>query len=133
MLLRRLITAITLSILLAPCLRSQDKVEVFPLSEVKAGLQGVGRSVFQGDTVEEFQVEILGVMKNAIAPKRDVILARLSSNSLARTGVVVGLWQFQLAELILIPGLVVLASAVGYLPAMSAYRTDVAKSLITTP
>jgi putative ABC transport system permease protein len=49
------------------------------------------------------------------------------------TGVVIGLFQFQLGELILIPGLVVLASAVGYLPAMSAYRTDVAKSLITTP
>ena len=49
------------------------------------------------------------------------------------TGVVIGLFQFQLPELILIPGLVVLASAVGYLPAMSAYRTDVAKSLITTP
>lgn len=49
------------------------------------------------------------------------------------TGVVVGIWQFDWRELILIPGLVVLASAVGYLPAMSAYRTDVAKSLITTP
>ena len=49
------------------------------------------------------------------------------------TGVVIGIWQFQLGELILIPGLVVLASAVGYLPAMAAYRTDVAKSLITTP
>ncbi len=49
------------------------------------------------------------------------------------TGVVIGLFQFQPAELVLIPGLVALASAVGYLPAMSAYRTDVAKSLITTP
>jgi putative ABC transport system permease protein len=49
------------------------------------------------------------------------------------TGVVIGLFQFQLPELILIPGLVLLASAVGYLPAMAAYRTDVAKSLITTP
>lgn len=49
------------------------------------------------------------------------------------TGVVIGIWQFQLGELILIPGLVVLASAVGLLPAISAYRTDVAKSLITTP
>jgi len=35
--------------------------------------------------------------------------------------------------LILIPGLVVLASAVGYLPALAAYRTDVAKSLISAP
>ncbi|MEN6459637.1 MAG: ABC transporter permease [Thermoguttaceae bacterium] len=49
------------------------------------------------------------------------------------TGVVVGLLQFQWMELVLIPGLIVLASAVGYLPAVAAYRTDVAKSLITTP
>ncbi len=49
------------------------------------------------------------------------------------TGVVVGLLQFQSIELILVPGLVVLASAVGYLPALSAYRTDVARSLIITP
>ncbi|MEN6449755.1 MAG: ABC transporter permease [Thermoguttaceae bacterium] len=49
------------------------------------------------------------------------------------TGVVVGLLQFQWMELILIPGLIVLASAVGYLPAVAAYRTDVAKSLVTTP
>ena len=39
----------------------------------------------------------------------------------------VGLLQFQPMELILIPGLIVLASAVGYLPAMAAYRTDVAQ------
>ncbi len=49
------------------------------------------------------------------------------------TGVVIGLFQFQWSEFWLILGLVFLASAVGYLPAMSAYRTDVAKSLITTP
>ena len=38
-------------------------------------------------------------------------------------------WDFQLAELILIPGLAGLASIVGYLPAVVAYRTDVAQSL----
>jgi putative ABC transport system permease protein len=32
-------------------------------------------------------------------------------------------------ELLLIPGLIVLAVAVGFLPALSAYRTDVARSL----
>ncbi|MBU4270455.1 MAG: FtsX-like permease family protein [Planctomycetes bacterium] len=49
------------------------------------------------------------------------------------TGVVVGLLQFQTIELILVPGLILLAAAVGYLPALAAYRTDVSKSLITTP
>jgi len=46
-----------------------------------------------------------------------------------QTGVLVGAMQFQLVELILIPGLIILATLVGYLPAVAAYRTDVAKSL----
>lgn len=50
-----------------------------------------------------------------------------------RTGVVVSALHFQTNELILIPGLVALASAVGYLPAVIAYRTDVAQSLIASP
>lgn len=50
-----------------------------------------------------------------------------------RTGVVVSALHFQTNELILIPGLIALASAVGYLPAVIAYRTDVAQSLIASP
>ena len=50
-----------------------------------------------------------------------------------QTGVSVPWLQFNLLELILIPGLVILASLVGYLPALAAYRTDVAKSLRATP
>jgi len=50
-----------------------------------------------------------------------------------QTGVAMGMFQFRPNELILIPGLVALATLVGYLPAMAAYRTDVAKSLTTTP
>jgi len=43
--------------------------------------------------------------------------------------VVVNPWHFQISELVLIPGLILLASLVGYLPAVVAYRTDVAQSL----
>jgi putative ABC transport system permease protein len=46
-----------------------------------------------------------------------------------RTGVTLSWFQFDWQELILIPGLLVLASLVGFLPALAAYRTDVAKSL----
>lgn len=49
------------------------------------------------------------------------------------TGVRLGFVQFVPYELILIPGLVVLAALAGYLPAMSAYRTDVAKALSASP
>ena len=47
----------------------------------------------------------------------------------SQTGVGLGLFQFDSKELMLIPALVVLASLVGFLPAVSAYRTDVAKAL----
>lgn len=51
----------------------------------------------------------------------------------AQTGVSIGFLQFSPVELVLIPGLVVLASLAGFLPALSAYRTDVAKALNATP
>jgi putative ABC transport system permease protein len=50
------------------------------------------------------------------------------------TSVQVGFLQFAPEyELILIPALIVLASLVGYLPALSAYRTDVARALTAAP
>lgn len=50
------------------------------------------------------------------------------------TGVAVNFLQFvPTAELILIPGLIVLASLAGYMPAVSAYRTDVGRALTATP
>ena len=45
------------------------------------------------------------------------------------TGIVIRAWNFQLTEIILIPGLILLASIVGFLPAAVAYRQDVATSL----
>ncbi|MBV8572502.1 MAG: hypothetical protein JO319_17930, partial [Acidobacteriaceae bacterium] len=62
----------------------------FPLEDVHPGLRGVGRTVFQGNRVEEFQVEILGVLQN-LTPKQTVILARLSGGPLSQTGVVQGM------------------------------------------
>ncbi len=50
-----------------------------------------------------------------------------------QTGVIVTALSFQWAELVLVPGLIALATVVGYLPALSAYRTDVAKALTATP
>jgi putative ABC transport system permease protein len=50
------------------------------------------------------------------------------------TGVAVNFLQFvPTSELILIPGLIVLASLAGYMPALSAYRTDVGRALTATP
>ncbi|MGE0534644.1 MAG: ABC transporter permease [Pirellulales bacterium] len=51
----------------------------------------------------------------------------------ARTGVSVGFLQFEGIELVLIPGLTILAALVGFLPSLAAYRTDVAKALTARP
>ncbi len=61
------------------------------------------------------------------------LIAVLSPVIVEQTGVAVGLLHFRPIELILIPGLIALASLVGYLPAVAAYRTDVARSLTATP
>jgi hypothetical protein len=62
-----------------------------PLDQVRPGMVGVGRTVFSGTTLEDFRVEILGVMRNVIGPKRNLILARLEGGPLAKTGVIAGM------------------------------------------
>ncbi|MBE0711648.1 MAG: hypothetical protein IH583_04630, partial [Candidatus Aminicenantes bacterium] len=61
-----------------------------PLSQVKPGMKGRGKSVFQGAAIEEFDVEILGILAN-IQPKRNVILARLRGRGLETTGIIAGM------------------------------------------
>ncbi len=62
-----------------------------PVSEVRPGMVGIGRTVFAGTRVEEFRVNILGVIENVIGPQRHLILARLEGGPLAETGVIAGM------------------------------------------
>ena len=63
----------------------------FPVDELRPGMVGIGRTVFEGDRLEEFKVHILGVLRNQIGPRRDLILARLEGGPLAKTGVIAGM------------------------------------------
>lgn len=65
--------------------------KIFPLAEVRRGLQGVAYTVFEGVTPEPMQVEILGVLNDAIGPGQDMILARLEGEKPEYTGVVAGM------------------------------------------
>ena len=62
-----------------------------PIGEIKPGMVGVGRTVFQGTELAEFKVHILGVLRNVQGPKRDLILARLEGGPLEETGVAQGM------------------------------------------
>ncbi|MGA2184889.1 MAG: SpoIVB peptidase S55 domain-containing protein [Bryobacteraceae bacterium] len=66
------------------------QMPVFPLRDVRAGQHGVGRTVLTGNKIEEFQVEILGVLED-MGPKQSIILARLSGAGLENAGVMQGM------------------------------------------
>ncbi len=68
----------------------EASITVLPLDQVKAGMKGKGRTVFAESKVEEFNVEILGVLRN-VEPKKSIIIAKLSSNFLDKTGVIQGM------------------------------------------
>jgi hypothetical protein len=53
-------------------------------------MKGHGRTVMKGTRVENFQVEILGVLRNT-SPGRDLVLARLSGLGLDKSGVIAGM------------------------------------------
>ena len=63
----------------------------YPLDQVKPGTVATGYTVWQGDNIEEFKVHIIGVLRNVIGPKRDLILAKLEGGPLAQTGVIAGM------------------------------------------
>lgn len=61
-----------------------------PASEIKRGMTGYGLSVFQGTKIERFEVEVLGVLRNAM-PKQDIVICRMSGAGLEKTGVIGGM------------------------------------------
>jgi hypothetical protein len=50
-----------------------------------------GQTVFEGERLDEFKAHILGVLRNVIGPRRNLILARLEGGPLAKTGVIAGM------------------------------------------
>jgi putative ABC transport system permease protein len=114
---------------------------------------GIGMMVSMYNTMNERRQEI--AIMRALGAKRRTVMSIIMLESILLSfvgglaGVIIGhvligvlspwiaesvrvpvsIFQFQSVELWLIPGLTILASIVGYLPAVVAYRTDVAQSL----
>lgn len=74
-------------VVLAGSLQAQ---QFYPLAEIRPGQQGIGRTVFEGTEIEEFGVEVLGVLEN-VGPKQSLIIARLKGEKIERTGVLSGM------------------------------------------
>ncbi len=84
-----LAAAVAFCVPVLPSLRASTSL--MTIDEVKTGMRGKGVTVFAGATRSEFDVEILGVLANVVGPRRSLILARLSGQRLAETGVMQGM------------------------------------------
>jgi hypothetical protein len=72
-------------------LRAQQQPEILPLSEVRPGMQGYAYTIFAGDQIEKFDLEVIGVLDNFLGPKQSIILAQLKGPKVEHTGVVAGM------------------------------------------
>src|SRR6476469_846221 len=80
---------LSVAVLGLPALRADTPQ--MPISEIRPGMVGIGRTVFTGTQVQEFKAHILGVIENVIGTQRNLILARLEGGPLAETGVIAGM------------------------------------------
>lgn len=90
---RKCFPAVFLAFLLAAAwpAQSADKVATLPVADVQPGMKGVAYTIFEGDKVDKIDLEVIGVLHNAIGPKLDVILVRLLGDKVEQTGVVAGM------------------------------------------
>jgi SpoIVB peptidase S55 len=85
-----LLVAVTALAVSAPAVAAPDKCpEILPTAEVEIGMVGTGWTVDRGTTVKPFDVTVLGVLPDAIAPGRDMIIVEGSSPAIDAAG---GIW-----------------------------------------
>src|SRR2546429_2922613 len=65
--------------------------ELLPLSQVHPGMQGYAYTIFEGDQIEKFDLEVIGVLENFLGPKQAIILVQLKGPKVEHTGVVAGM------------------------------------------
>ncbi len=70
---------------------AQQSNEILPLSQVLPGMQGYAYTIFAGDNIEKFDLEVIGVLPNFLGPQQSIILVQLKGPKVEHTGVVAGM------------------------------------------
>jgi hypothetical protein len=83
-------TLALLLLVLLGALRPAVAVDTLRPEQLSPGMKGYGLSVFKGTKPERFDVEIIGVLRNAL-PKQDMILIRMSGADLEKHKVIAGM------------------------------------------
>lgn len=60
------------------CVLPAGAVEFLPVSEVHEGMRGIAKTVVHGYTIDTFDVDVLGIMKNRGATGGDLVLVKVS-------------------------------------------------------
>src|SRR6202140_4689662 len=87
---KRILLAALFASLVAPALFAGDP-EIFPLTQIQPGMKGEAYTIFAGDQIEKFDLVVIGVMPNFLAPKESIILVQLLGPKVEHTGVVAGM------------------------------------------
>ena len=86
-------------LLLAGTLSAQSKTPLPPgfdpakhmlVSEVEPGMKGYGLSVFSGEKIDRFEVEVISILRH-FNPRQDVVLIRVAGCNLEHTGAIAGM------------------------------------------
>src|ERR1700716_2421618 len=75
---------------LPPNISAQSN-EILPLSQVQPGMHGYAYTIFGGDQIEKFDLEVIGLMPNFLGPRQSIILVELKGPKVEHTGVVAGM------------------------------------------
>lgn len=62
-----------------------EALEIFPIDDVQPGLQGIGKTVIAGTKIEDFEVEVLGLVPQS-PPLNNLILIRVGGELMDKTG-----------------------------------------------
>jgi hypothetical protein len=88
---KRVLSALAASVFLVAMFSlAWAKTEFFRVEDLRPGMKGIGKTCYQGSSPEEFQVEILGVLRG-VNPGASAVLARFSGSRLEKTGIFEGM------------------------------------------
>src|SRR5271167_4592627 len=71
--------------------QAPTSTEIIPVSQIRPGMQGYAYTIFAGDQVEKFELEVIGIMPNFLGPRQTIILVQLKGPKVEHTGVVAGM------------------------------------------
>lgn len=70
--------------------KEPDPKTYWDVKDIRTGMKGKGRTVMVGSKLEEFEAEVLGVMRD-VSPGRDMVLCRLKGCNLEHAGIIQGM------------------------------------------